>query len=88
MFVVSDTEKIFLPQPEDLIVNVSDSFDIINSLLDNLPNYFTRSTSQESCLFSALHSATTILRANGGKMVVFQMNQSITRHSLLAPKPA
>lgn len=71
MFVVSDTEKIFLPQPEDLIVNVSDSFDIINSLLDNLPNYFTRTTSQESSLFSALHSATTMMRSIGGKMVVF-----------------
>lgn len=43
MFVVSDTEKVFLPQPDDLIVNVSDSIDVINSLLDNLPNYFVRS---------------------------------------------
>jgi protein transport protein SEC24 len=71
MFVVSDVEKIFLPQPDDLIVNVTDSFDIICNLLDNLPNYFARSQSQDSNLFSALHCATSMMRAVGGKMVVF-----------------
>jgi len=62
MFVVSDLEKIFLPQPDELIVNVTDSFDLINSLLDNLPNYFIRSTAQESNLFPALHAATSLMR--------------------------
>lgn len=41
MFVVnlSDGEPIYLPQPDDLLVNLSDSYDIVMNLLENLPNY-------------------------------------------------
>ena len=42
MFVVSDVEQMFLPQPDDLLVNLSDSMDIIITLLENMPTYFAK----------------------------------------------
>jgi len=40
MFVVSDVESIFLPLPEDLLVDLTDSKELVLNLLENLPNYF------------------------------------------------
>jgi protein transport protein SEC24 len=37
MLVVTDIEAMYLPQPEDLLVNLSDSSDLVTSLLDSLP---------------------------------------------------
>jgi protein transport protein SEC24 len=37
MLVVTDIEAMYLPQPEDLLVNLSDSLDLVTSLLDSLP---------------------------------------------------
>jgi protein transport protein SEC24 len=37
MLVVTDIEAIYLPQPEDLLVNLSDSLDLVTTLLDSLP---------------------------------------------------
>jgi protein transport protein SEC24 len=40
MFVVTDIDAVYLPQPEDLLVNLTDSLDLITSLLDSLPTLF------------------------------------------------
>jgi len=40
MMVVTDTENVFLPQLEDLLVDLEESYDLIINLLDNLPRYF------------------------------------------------
>lgn len=40
MMVVTDTENVFLPQLEDLLVDLEDSYDLVINLLDNLPRYF------------------------------------------------
>ena len=40
MVVVSDLTDNFLPQPDDLLVNLNDSFDIVTNLLDNMQTYF------------------------------------------------
>ena len=40
MVVVSDLTDNFLPQPDDLLVNLNDSFDIVTNLLDNMQMYF------------------------------------------------
>ena len=42
MFVTTDIEQIFLPQPDDLLVNLTDSYDLVINLLDNLPSYFAK----------------------------------------------
>jgi protein transport protein SEC24 len=40
MMVITDTTNVFSPQPEDFLVNLSESYDLVINLLDNLPNYF------------------------------------------------
>ena len=42
--VVTDVDNIFLPQPEDLLVTLSESYDLVINLLDNLPNYFAKAS--------------------------------------------
>ena len=71
MMVVTDTEQIFMPQPEDLLVNLQDSYDLVINLLENMPNYFTSTHSGESCFIAALQSANNIIKHIGGKMVFF-----------------
>jgi protein transport protein SEC24 len=43
MFVVTDIDQIYLPQPEDLVVNLQDSLDLVTSLLDSMPTLFAKS---------------------------------------------
>jgi protein transport protein SEC24 len=40
MMVITDSENVFMPQPEDLLVNLQDSYDLVMNLLDNMPMYF------------------------------------------------
>jgi len=42
MLVVTDIESMYLPQPEDLLVNLSESQELVISLLDSLPQLFAR----------------------------------------------
>ena len=72
MMVMTEPDNVFMPQPEDLLVNLIDSYELVLNLLDNLPNYFVRQTSPESCFISALQSANNIIKHIGGKMVFFQ----------------
>jgi len=44
MLVVPNTEQIFVPcQNDDLLVSLTDSYDLILNLLDNFNNYFVKS---------------------------------------------
>lgn len=54
-------------------------------LLDNMPNFFTRTTTAESCFIAALQCANNIIKQIGGKMVFFQVSQMILRHPKLQP---
>lgn len=54
MMVMTDPENFFLPQPEDLLVNLADSYDLIINLLDNMPQYFVKTQQVESCFITAL----------------------------------
>ena len=54
MMVVTESENVFLPQPEDLLVNLNESYDLVINLLDNMPNYFVNTKDQESCFVAAL----------------------------------
>ena len=54
MLVMTDPENFFMPQPEDLLVNVQESYDLIVNLLDNMPSYFSKSTTAESSFITAL----------------------------------
>ena len=54
MLVMTDPEEFFMPQPEDLLVNLNDSYDLVLNLLDNLPNYFAKTKTSESAFITAL----------------------------------
>merc|ERR1740117_1324032 len=54
MLVVTDLEDLFLPLPDDILVNVADSESSILSLLDSLPVIFRDTKISESCTGSAV----------------------------------
>lgn len=74
MFVTTDVSEIFLPQPEDMIVNLSDSYDLVMNLLDNLPTYFSKNSSIDSCFVAALQAANLVGNSIGGKVIFFQVS--------------
>jgi protein transport protein SEC24 len=71
MYVVSDVDEVFLPVPDDLLVDLNDSKDIIINLLDNLPSYFARTQIVDTCFVAALQAANYISRHIGGRMIFF-----------------
>ena len=71
MMVVTDVDNNFLPQPEDLLVTLSESYDLVMNLLDNLPNYFIKASGQDCNFVAALQCANNIIKGVGGKMVFF-----------------
>lgn len=73
MLVVGDLNELFVPAPVDLLVNLKDSRKAVENFLDNLPSMFSAKASPSvSCLGPALKAAFTVMKATGGKMVVFQ----------------
>lgn len=73
MLVVSDLKELFVPLPENLLVNLQESRQIVDTFLDRLPDMFAkRPVAGQSCLGPALKAAFTVVKAIGGKMCVFQ----------------
>lgn len=90
MMVVPETTEIFVPcQNEDLMVSLTDSYDIIMNLLDNFNNYFVNSQSaktSESCFVAAIQAANSIIKNFGGKIMLFQASPTVSRHPMLQVK--
>jgi protein transport protein SEC24 len=86
MFVLTDIQEMFLPQPEDMIVNLSDSYDLVVNLLDNLPSFFSKNSSVDSCFVAALQAANLVGQSIGGKIVFFQVSSTVIKHPVLMPK--
>ena len=73
MIVVTDIDDVFLPQPEDLLVNLVDSRDLVDAFLDMLPSSSqAASNTLDSALVPALQAAQLIISHIGGKLLVFQ----------------
>jgi len=73
MMVVSDLKELFVPLPNNLLVNVRESRSVVESFLDALPEMFVkRPVVSQSCLGPALKAAFTVMKQVGGKMCVFQ----------------
>ena len=73
MLVVSDLKELFVPLPDNLLVNLNDSRKVVEEFLDGLPEMFEKHPVQgQSCLGPALKAAFTVMKAIGGKMSVFQ----------------
>ena len=90
MIAVSDlSDEAYLPIPDDMLVNLNDSYDIVATLLDNLQLYFTDSpnTAPDTSILRALNTAFNISKHIGGRMLLFQVSQSIQRLTELQIRP-
>lgn len=73
MLVVSDLKELFVPLPDNLLVNLQESRSVVEVFLDNLPEMFAKNpVVMQSCLGPALKAAFTVMKSVGGKMCVFQ----------------
>jgi len=70
MLVVSDLDDLFLPLPEDILVNLAESESAILNLLDSLPTIFAENRVSESCFGSAVKGAFMAMKHVGGKLIV------------------
>lgn len=66
MLVVADLVELFVPAPDDLLVNLQESRDVIEVFLENLPSMFEKTTSHNACLGPALKAAFTVTKHIGG----------------------
>ncbi|XP_036915415.1 protein transport protein Sec24A isoform X3 [Sturnira hondurensis] len=72
MLIVSDIEDVFIPMPENLLVNLNESKELVQDLLKTLPQMFTKTLETQSALGPALQAAFKLMSASGGRMSVFQ----------------
>jgi len=72
MLVVADLVELFVPAPDDLLVNLQESREVVDAFLENLPTMFDKQTCESACLGPALKAAFTVTKHIGGKMCVFQ----------------
>jgi protein transport protein SEC24 len=74
MIVCPDFSDSFLPLPEDLVVTLSESRDLVINLLDNFANYFINTNApktHESCFVAAISAAANINKHLGGRILLF-----------------
>lgn len=74
MLCVPDLEELFMPLPDDLLANLSESRHVVDALLEALPNMFANTRKMECALGPALTAAYRVMGHIGGKMVVFLSN--------------
>ncbi|KAL0699347.1 hypothetical protein Bca4012_055469 [Brassica carinata] len=72
MMVVSDLDDIFVPLPDDLLVNLSESRNVVEAFLDSLPLMFQDNANVESAFGPALKAAYMVMNQLGGKLLIFQ----------------
>lgn len=72
MMVVSDLDDIFVPLPDDLLVNLSESRSVVETFLDSLPSMFQDNVNIESAFGPALKAAFMVMSQLGGKLLIFQ----------------
>ena len=86
MLVVADLVELFVPAPDDLLVNLQESREVVDIFLENLPTMFAKTTTQSACLGPALKAAFTVTKHIGGKMCVFQSMLPTLGDGALAPR--
>ncbi|KAL3938641.1 MAG: hypothetical protein SGARI_001666, partial [Bacillariaceae sp.] len=87
MMVVSDLKELFVPLPDNLLVNLGESRAVVDAFLDSLPEMFSKDpVVSRSCLGPALKAAFTVMKQVGGKMCVFQSIQPNLGDGALKPR--
>ena len=57
MMVIADLEELFIPIPDELLVNLSESREVIDTLLDGLASIHQNTRNVESALGPAIRVA-------------------------------
>ncbi|KAJ3529818.1 hypothetical protein NMY22_g8837 [Coprinellus aureogranulatus] len=70
MLVVSDIDDVFLPKPNDLLVNLAESRESIENLLDKIGSMFQDNSIIGSALGPALQAGFKLMSPIGGKIMV------------------
>ena len=71
MWVCSDLDEVFLPQPADLLVNLDECRPQVESFLHSLPSMFTATRDVESAFGAALEGACQVMSRIGGRLLCF-----------------
>ncbi|XP_063983173.1 protein transport protein Sec24A [Diachasmimorpha longicaudata] len=70
--IMLDVDDVFLPCPDNLIVNLREREELIRDLLAQLPSKFNGTHDTNSALGAGLQSAFKLMSATGGRVTVFQ----------------
>lgn len=81
-----DIDDVFLPCPDNLLINVKACKDLIKDLLSQLPTRFANSHDSGSALGAALQVAYKLMSAPGGRITVFQTCLPNKGPGLLQPR--
>lgn len=71
--VVSDLDDIFVPLPDDLLVNLSESRSVVETFLDSLPSMFQENVNIESAFGPALKAAFMVMVCNLFQLDCFEL---------------
>ena len=71
--IMLDVDDVFLPCPENLIVNLKEREELIKDLLSQLPYMFKDSYDTNCALGAALQAAFKLMSPTGGRVTVFQL---------------
>ncbi|KAJ1674564.1 COPII subunit, partial [Spiromyces aspiralis] len=70
MMVVSDIDDVFLPSPNDLLVNLTECREAIETMLSRLGDMFQKTQNVSCALGPAIKAANSLLGTLGGKVIV------------------
>ena len=89
MIVNTDEDPDFLPMPEDLIVNLTDSKELVIELLRQLPVMFSDSSEYETNIDNAVKSVGILTKVTGAKVFLFDASPLSTKypHFQVTQKP-
>ena len=71
--IMLDVDDVFLPCPDNLIVNLKEREELIKDLLSQLPYMFKDSYDTDCALGAALQVAYKLVSPTGGRITVFQL---------------
>ncbi|CAO3642967.1 unnamed protein product [Mucor fragilis] len=86
MLIVSDLDDIYLPQPSDLLANLTESMSTLKTLLEKLPDMFKDSVNVNNALGTGLQAAFKLLSPVGGKIICLQSTLPNTGTGTLKPR--
>ncbi|CAG5084247.1 Similar to SEC24B: Protein transport protein Sec24B (Homo sapiens) [Cotesia congregata] len=70
--IMLDVDDVFLPCPDNLIVNLKEREELVRDLLTQLPTKFTGTLDNNNALGAGLQVAYKLMSASGGRVSVFQ----------------